>query len=161
MTNQFPGVVFSLEGGPDSSGAPYASSIWEEHGHVELNNSSTSDYPSANILDIAFAGGTFGVSFTYNNYGENNAFYTAYDIDHNVVSSGFLGEDLPYHLVEVAGSGIYDLKIDNNQGDDSWVFGLKNLSFGAVPEPASWVLMIGGFGLVGTSLRRRRATLAA
>jgi hypothetical protein len=30
----------------------------------------------------------------------------------------------------------------------------------AVPEPASWALMIGGFGLVGAALRRR-ATIAA
>lgn len=30
---------------------------------------------------------------------------------------------------------------------------------GTVPEPASWALMIGGFGLVGMSLRRRRVTL--
>jgi hypothetical protein len=27
---------------------------------------------------------------------------------------------------------------------------------GAVPEPASWALMLGGFGLVGSALRRRR-----
>ena len=27
---------------------------------------------------------------------------------------------------------------------------------GGVPEPASWALMIGGFGLVGASMRRRR-----
>jgi hypothetical protein len=30
----------------------------------------------------------------------------------------------------------------------------------AVPEPASWALMIGGFGLAGTALRRRRAAAA-
>jgi hypothetical protein len=34
------------------------------------------------------------------------------------------------------------------------------LSF-AVPEPASWALMIIGFGLVGVAARRRRATIAA
>jgi hypothetical protein len=27
---------------------------------------------------------------------------------------------------------------------------------GAVPEPASWALMLGGFGLVGSAMRRRR-----
>lgn len=33
---------------------------------------------------------------------------------------------------------------------------------GAVPEPASWLMMIGGFGMVGFSARRRRlATVAA
>ena len=30
----------------------------------------------------------------------------------------------------------------------------------AVPEPASWALMLGGFGLVGGAMRRRRATVA-
>ena len=32
---------------------------------------------------------------------------------------------------------------------------------GAVPEPATWALMIGGFGLAGAALRRRRATATA
>ena len=31
---------------------------------------------------------------------------------------------------------------------------------GGVPEPASWALMIAGFGLAGASLRRRRAVVA-
>jgi PEP-CTERM motif len=31
----------------------------------------------------------------------------------------------------------------------------------AVPEPASWALMIGGFGLAGAALRRRRLLIAA
>jgi len=31
---------------------------------------------------------------------------------------------------------------------------------GAVPEPASWAMMVGGFGLVGGAMRRRSRTLA-
>ena len=31
---------------------------------------------------------------------------------------------------------------------------------GAVPEPASWALMLGGFGLVGGAMRARRRTIA-
>ncbi len=32
---------------------------------------------------------------------------------------------------------------------------------GAVPEPATWAMMLGGFGLVGASVRRRRSTVVA
>ena len=31
---------------------------------------------------------------------------------------------------------------------------------GAVPEPASWALMLGGFGLAGAAMRRRRAQVS-
>jgi hypothetical protein len=40
--------------------------------------------------------------------------------------------------------------------------GTANFNMAAVPEPASWALMIGGLGLVGVALRRRNAlTLVA
>ena len=39
-------------------------------------------------------------------------------------------------------------------------FTILGPSSGAVPEPASWTLMIAGFGPVGTALRRRAATSA-
>nr|WP_310523920.1 PEPxxWA-CTERM sorting domain-containing protein [Polymorphobacter sp.] len=35
------------------------------------------------------------------------------------------------------------------------------LGTGAVPEPASWAMMIAGFGLVGAAARRRRGQFAA
>nr|WP_310522226.1 PEPxxWA-CTERM sorting domain-containing protein [Polymorphobacter sp.] len=45
-------------------------------------------------------------------------------------------------------------------GDGSWNWfpgGSVTLSNGAVPEPASWAMMIGGLGLVGGAMRRRTA----
>lgn len=45
--------------------------------------------------------------------------------------------------------------------NNAWVF-LSEVSFasksGAVPEPATWALMIGGFGMTGAAMRRRRTS---
>lgn len=51
-------------------------------------------------------------------------------------------------------------------GPSGYNAGLDNISFsyknaGAVPEPATWAMMILGFGLVGASLRRRQMLSAA
>lgn len=42
-------------------------------------------------------------------------------------------------------------------------FGLSTLTFdnGVVPEPASWAMLISGFGLVGAVARRRRSVVTA
>jgi hypothetical protein len=40
-------------------------------------------------------------------------------------------------------------------------FDANSWSLSLVPEPASWALMIAGFGLVGSAVRRRKAALAA
>lgn len=41
---------------------------------------------------------------------------------------------------------------------DNDLHGLVRQNVAAVPEPASWAMMIGGFGLVGATLRRRMRT---
>ncbi|MFZ4381301.1 MAG: PEPxxWA-CTERM sorting domain-containing protein [Sandarakinorhabdus sp.] len=44
---------------------------------------------------------------------------------------------------------------------DDVTFGSATPGPSAVPEPASWAMLIAGFGLIGATLRRRRAALAA
>jgi hypothetical protein len=44
--------------------------------------------------------------------------------------------------------------------DDGYWVG-DNFTFGAVPEPANWAMLIAGFGLVGVVARRRRIAVAA
>ena len=53
-----------------------------------------------------------------------------------------------------------------NGGDTAYTTQTKTLQVtngapAAVPEPSSWAMMIGGFGLIGAALRRRRKVAAA
>jgi hypothetical protein len=38
---------------------------------------------------------------------------------------------------------------------------LDDMTFGVVPEPGTWAMLIAGFGLVGTAVRRRRESAVA
>lgn len=48
---------------------------------------------------------------------------------------------------------------EGTYAERDWSSGLSEVRFmgAAVPEPASWAMMLGGFGLLGTALRRRPA----
>jgi hypothetical protein len=61
-------------------------------------------------------------------------------------------------LVQDNGAGRATALIAHGPGDPN---GVQNMVLGGVPEPATWGLMIGGFGLAGAALRRRRAIRAA
>jgi hypothetical protein len=68
----------------------------------------------------------------------------------------------PTSLVKVSlnNAGLAALNAAANAGTAFNVGG--SLSFSdVVPEPASWAMMIAGFGLVGAAMRRRSAALAA
>jgi hypothetical protein len=63
-----------------------------------------------------------------------------------------------YKLATAASSGTWDtLNIPFRRNPME----LSHIAFfGGVPEPATWAMMIAGFGLVGASLRRRNSGLA-
>jgi hypothetical protein len=48
-----------------------------------------------------------------------------------------------------------NVRVSTSGGDDAINFEVPTPS-GAVPEPASWAMMVGGFGLVGAAMRSRR-----
>jgi len=52
-----------------------------------------------------------------------------------------------------AGQTITSINFASSQNS----FEIDDLAVSAVPEPATWAMMIGGFGLVGGAMRRRRS----
>jgi hypothetical protein len=68
------------------------------------------------------------------------------------------GDDQQY--VVTLNTGVYKEFWFGNNNDAADGYRLDAISIGAVPEPATWALMISGFGMAGATLRRRRLAVA-
>jgi hypothetical protein len=70
----------------------------------------------------------------------------------------FVGTDLI--TVDARGGTDPDFSNIYNEGVESfgsaWASGIVTYTLGPVPEPTSWAMMVGGFGLVGGAMRVRR-----
>jgi len=55
--------------------------------------------------------------------------------------------------------GLSSLTITGSQEYPEFALDNVVLNAGAVPEPATWTLMIGGFGMIGGGMRRRRISM--
>ena len=79
-----------------------------------------------------------------------------------------VGTLFPTHNNVAVNSGYFSDGIALNWGPDGYNVGLDNITFdvralpgnGGVPEPATWAMLIAGFGAVGSLVRRRRAQAA-
>ncbi|HET6971712.1 MAG TPA: PEPxxWA-CTERM sorting domain-containing protein [Phenylobacterium sp.] len=121
-------------------------------------------------LRLASAVNTIGFFFNYcPNCGGNDATISTLDAGGNVVASFDLQSLAPistpggvnqfeFRGVASTATDIYGLRIGGNYILASGT--ATGALPGGVPEPASWALMILGFGGVGATLRRRRAVAA-
>jgi hypothetical protein len=111
----------------------------------------------------------------------NNALGTVKDTDGNPVlfeyvqanSNGYYSDTLVGYSLTFAHTGsTLDFQFqargggwqgggDEGYGIDNSVFTYDGVRTPGVPEPATWATMIGGFGLAGATLRRRRSVLAS
>lgn len=101
----------------------------------------TTDALASVLFYPASGGGGFDLNFAG---GETVSLYTS-----DVNGFADLGSDL------TIAPGHYTFVLDGSS-----FAGRGDVSVSSVPEPASWALMIGGFGLAGAALRRRRASVA-
>jgi len=60
-----------------------------------------------------------------------------------------------------AGNSVVARIVNTNIDAGGNDFALDNISVGNVPEPATWGLMVIGFGMVGAGMRRRSSAVAA
>ncbi len=122
----------------------------------------------ANILQLSYNVGGGGANQIFTNpYG---ATITGADLNPNHIS--FTGGQLQISLAGLpltAGNNVFVFAYDSpstgglggsgfagpqGTGDEAW--GVSNvLLSGAVPEPATWAMMLVGFGMAGVALRRR------
>jgi len=155
-----PDVTISLQGAGSNYGTvPVTGSF----GTYSLGNSSTGEYPTANILDFSFASPVSNISFFFDNFGGPYAgicpgyrgcsYATTFD-SHGVVEGSTSLANAYGGYYRVAGSTVSDLQFSNGAND--WEFGVYEVTYTTgVPEPATWAMMLGGFGFVGYILRRR------
>ncbi len=156
------GVTFSLIGtGPGSKGTPKIGYI----GNHGLSNSTVGGYPTNNILEVNFDGMLASdVKFNFDNFGypfgsRGRSFVDVYGTG-GLLGSTNLGThegstvDLPY-------SGISYLLFNNHSGGAyNWIFFIGDLAattapVSATPLPNALLLMVSGFGLLGTVMGRR------
>lgn len=101
----------------------------------------------------------------------NIAFNAAADIDFtaatlngiplHIVNSTTDPLSTAYTLTQVfSAGGTNTLILSGISGGSSSYSGTVNYSVSAVPEPATWAMMIGGFGIAGVAMRRRARRVA-
>ncbi len=162
-----------LPGDPASpgNGVNQTSLYWYNTGYGDLTGVL---YGTAGLTvaeEITFALTTPGNIITLNSLdfagynGNRNTSFRIYDLAYNllynsgaVVAPGTGHSSLSFNVSNGTGLRL-------QYGPDGFNTGIDNISFSinpavnnAVPEPATWAMMLFGFGLVGSILRRRTAT---
>lgn len=111
-------------------------------------------YDAGNTYNFFRLGGAFGNIDVFQGFGTIGS-----------STGGFTASETPFQTYTIGFSlqnpGAASFYIGSNDASNAGPI-IDNLSIngGAVPEPASWAMLIAGFGLVGAAARRRRLIAA-
>ena len=142
--------------------------LWAEHWHGDLT-SAYSDNGGLHITDVAtLASITVQWHGVVNNTAEAGLALTGAQADPGNCCRGAYNDWMFTDPIPL-GNGIYDFFTGTACCVDTMsnpvrvtITGLTlPPGIGGVPEPASWAMLIAGFGLTGAVMRRRRMALAA
>jgi hypothetical protein len=132
-------------------------------------------YPNWQYIFVASGNGTF--SGTYNVLGSGNPFGLEPLVTSNDWKYSTLGGDIfnpngsgTFSVALVAGH-TYKMSLANFGNVFNPTYGIAvegsatsnvqwHIDYSAAPEPASWAMMLGGFGLIGGTIRSRRKTVS-
>jgi hypothetical protein len=137
------GTASTSDSLPTSNGAGYSPPYVIPHGTVlgaidGLNGSATLNFGSLNLTGLTIVGAHFG-----NNPDSNSS-------DPNVQDNNVTA----FWLIDLGNTTTHTLTLTNGQGSsNAQIFGT---GVQAVPEPATWAMMLLGFCGIGVSMRRRR-----
>ena len=126
---------------------------------------------SPGIFDLSAIGDIFNVSFLWGSVDAYNLLEFL-DTGGNVIAS-FTGNDIfnpangnqtdpnlnPVVRFDITGDDVANLNALRFSSTSN-AFETDNFTINAVPEPATWALMLLGFGAIGFGMRRRRETVA-
>lgn len=128
---------------------------------------------SPGILDLTGFGSIQSISFIWGSVDSYNGLdvlandlttvlYSFTGIDAAVNPNGNQANPITNPLATLTLSGadvslVGGLRLTSSQN----AFEIDNLSVAGVPEPASWAMMLAGFGMIGGALRRRSSAVAA
>ena len=183
------GPAFANEGGNRMHFGVWIDGDGQQFSISQLGFEAYSDDP-ANILGSGFyyEAGDFDYNLSYQGVlkGDDGQLWTSDDVfvtsgPNTTLVDGLVGRgpgnSIPVYCagctvaeqqaaIDLVATGPYPTKFTGTyglhvEGSNSIETGAGTFVFGAVPEPATWMMMIAGFGLIGSALRRQRGLVAA
>lgn len=108
------------------------------------------------------AGQTYNLVFSFSSNNAAGAGTFGGNVSVGTINSNFShinGDPFSTFTGSFVGTGSDTLTFTSLTNQNNGGVVLDAISVSAAPEPATWLMMIAGFGIIGASLRRKRATV--